>query len=139
MCAPSSVFCVLFVCKCVLYYCHWVSTRLQLNNNNNNNNNNNKMYRQSCPCTRHECISGEVSGQPSASAALPWWKAPLIPILHEPAWAPQPVGRSTEEELLPLSGSESGSYSSQHSCRTDYATPATKTDFITKMFLSLLF
>jgi hypothetical protein len=24
------LFCVLFVCKCVLYYCHWVSTQLQL-------------------------------------------------------------------------------------------------------------
>jgi hypothetical protein len=24
------MFCVLFVCKCVLYYCHWVSTQLQL-------------------------------------------------------------------------------------------------------------
>ena len=23
-------FCVLFVCKCVLYYCQWVSTQLQL-------------------------------------------------------------------------------------------------------------
>jgi len=23
-------FCVLFVCKCVLYYCPWVSTKLQL-------------------------------------------------------------------------------------------------------------
>jgi hypothetical protein len=26
---PLSVFCVLFVCKCVLYYCHRVSTQLQ--------------------------------------------------------------------------------------------------------------
>jgi hypothetical protein len=25
-------FCVLFVCKCVLYYCHWVATQLQLTN-----------------------------------------------------------------------------------------------------------
>jgi hypothetical protein len=23
------LFCVLFVCKCELYYCHWVSTQLQ--------------------------------------------------------------------------------------------------------------
>jgi hypothetical protein len=38
MCAPSSVFCVLFVCKNVLYYCHQVSTKLLLNNSNNNNN-----------------------------------------------------------------------------------------------------
>jgi hypothetical protein len=27
------LFCVLFVCKCVLDYCHWVSTQLQLNMN----------------------------------------------------------------------------------------------------------
>jgi hypothetical protein len=40
MYVPFSVFCVLFVCKCVLYYCHLASTQLQLNNNNNNNNNN---------------------------------------------------------------------------------------------------
>jgi len=26
------LFCVLFVCKCVLCYCHWVSTQLQLTN-----------------------------------------------------------------------------------------------------------
>jgi hypothetical protein len=31
MCVPFSVFCVLLVCKCVLYYCHRVSTQLQLN------------------------------------------------------------------------------------------------------------
>jgi hypothetical protein len=31
MYVPLSVFCVLFVCKCVADYCHRVSTQLQLN------------------------------------------------------------------------------------------------------------
>jgi hypothetical protein len=35
MYVPFSVFGVLFVCKCVLYYCHWVSTQLQLKINDN--------------------------------------------------------------------------------------------------------
>jgi hypothetical protein len=30
MYVPFSIFCVLFACKCVLYYCHRVSTQLQL-------------------------------------------------------------------------------------------------------------
>jgi hypothetical protein len=30
MYVPFSVFCVLFVCKCVLYYCHRVSTEFQI-------------------------------------------------------------------------------------------------------------
>jgi hypothetical protein len=31
MYVPFPVFCVLFVCKCVLYYCHRMSTQFQLN------------------------------------------------------------------------------------------------------------
>jgi hypothetical protein len=40
MYVPFSVFCVLFVCKCVLHYCQ---TQLQLNINNNNHNNTNTL------------------------------------------------------------------------------------------------
>jgi hypothetical protein len=32
MSVPFSVFCVMFVCKRVMYYCHRVSSQLQLNN-----------------------------------------------------------------------------------------------------------
>jgi len=39
------LFCILFVCKWIRYYCHWVSTQLQLTNITYNNNNNNKF----CP------------------------------------------------------------------------------------------
>jgi FlaA1/EpsC-like NDP-sugar epimerase len=48
MYVPFSVFCVLFVCKCVLLFCPRVSTQLQLqiNNSNNNDNNNRKQKRQ---------------------------------------------------------------------------------------------
>jgi hypothetical protein len=31
-CVVLCIFFVLFLCKCVLYYCHWVSTKLQLTN-----------------------------------------------------------------------------------------------------------
>jgi hypothetical protein len=39
MYVPFCVFCVLFVCKCVLYCCYRVLTQLQFYNNNNNINN----------------------------------------------------------------------------------------------------
>ena len=29
---PLCAFCVLFVCNCVLYHCHWVPTKLQITN-----------------------------------------------------------------------------------------------------------
>jgi hypothetical protein len=44
-----------------------------------------------------------------------------------------------QKSLLRLSGLKSGSHSPQPICRTDYTIPATKTDFLTKMFLSMLF
>ena len=45
-----SLFRVLFVCKCVLYYCHWLSTQFQLTNMSNINSN--SPYSENSPSIR---------------------------------------------------------------------------------------
>jgi hypothetical protein len=57
MYVPFSVFCVLFVCKCVLYCRHRVSTHLQLKINNNKNNNNKSSLRPQILLYQYAVIS----------------------------------------------------------------------------------
>ena len=44
------LFCVLFVCKCVLYYCHQIATQLQLPNTSSYHQMRHLYYRRTAPC-----------------------------------------------------------------------------------------
>jgi len=46
------LFCVLFVCKCALYYCHRESIQMQLT----------KISYHMLPCTKYLCIPTMLSG-----------------------------------------------------------------------------
>jgi hypothetical protein len=74
MYVPFSVFCVLFECKCVLYYCHRVSTQLQLKINNNNNNNGllNSLHGLVCACVL-VCVCVCVCGRNQRKITKHFW------------------------------------------------------------------
>jgi hypothetical protein len=59
MYVPFSIFRVLFMCKCVLYYCHRVSTELQLNT-----------YIISYRIISYHILSGQVRQNPNHDTAV---------------------------------------------------------------------
>ena len=76
------IFCVLFVCKCVLYYCHRVSTQLQLT----------KYITSDIAPQIHNL--GDVDGSECSLYTLPPPKGtpyPLILIEYEAGWTPEQV------------------------------------------------
>ena len=63
------LFCVLFVCKCVLYYCHWVSTQMQLTN----------IY-------IYIYISYHIINNAAGQTKASWLECPFIPIFLGEYW-----------------------------------------------------
>ena len=85
-----NVFCVLFVCKCVLYYCHRVSTQLQLSNIS---------YKSHWPCT-------EVPANVTLSISITLSQAPLRPMaiteLKDKIYMHSKIHKQTENAFIGL-------------------------------------